>query len=544
MRSRSTIALTCSALSLLLGGCRLGGGYDRPQSAPAAKTGVTQKRGTLVVATRQPVGSLDPALATTRARRALAYVLCTPLLTYPDDSGVAGTLLVPGLAIDLPDVSRTGRRYTFTLRDDLTFADGTPLRPKDVETAFVRLFSSSMGPEVAANARLFRDVVGVRAFADGKATAIAGITAHSRTISFRLRRADPGFLSRIALPLTCPVKATTPLVPTTSALRDSATGPYRLASGGPPWRLERNPHYAANALGDRGHVATISIRDALREPAILHGLRSGAISLALDGLSPPNARRAADPPRIVVPQPELFAVIMNRASAPLDRFLVRSAITNVLRRQAASDAVGGEAVMTPAREILPPAIRGYSPINGGKIAAAIAAAKINIEPFTADLWVRDLPTDRALGDAVATDLGAIGIKITIRRYGIGESGEKLPPSAPRDAALVLLRVRFPYADPAAALMPLFTGGDTLVPAIPYASVGRRQLRVAILRARRLAGDGREAAFADVARRIVNTDIPVAVLGRANFSTALSSTVSGEVRQPVVGLDLATLSVHP
>ena len=61
----------------------------------------------LRVVTAQPLPSLDPAFANTRQSRAVANALCTPLVRYADAEGLPGTVIVPGLARDLPiDLAR------------------------------------------------------------------------------------------------------------------------------------------------------------------------------------------------------------------------------------------------------------------------------------------------------------------------------------------------------------------------------------------------------------------------------------------------------
>src|ERR1700716_1898066 len=80
-----------------------------------------QPAGTLVVRlVAQPV-NLDPAQVTDLNSNRVGRRIVETLVTFPEES----TQVVPGLAESWA-VSRDGLRYTFTLRRDVTFHDGTP----------------------------------------------------------------------------------------------------------------------------------------------------------------------------------------------------------------------------------------------------------------------------------------------------------------------------------------------------------------------------------------------------------------------------------
>ena len=527
--------------ALALAGCGLGTGpgYDHPPAAPTPLTSPSVRAGTLVVGMRAPLGALDPAFALTRPRRALAFVLCTPLLTYPDARGAAGATLIPGLAERLPVVSRDGRNYTFTLKQGLTFADGTPLAPADVQASFERLLDPTLR---STGWRLFSDIVGVRAFRSGERTDVTGIRASDRSVSFRLRRRDPSFLARVALPIACPVKRDTPHVTSPMVLRDSATGPYRLADS---HTLQENPGFKPLLLGRRGSVARIEVRDRLSDAAVVSGTGSGSLAFSLDGLSPEGWTRAGDVPRSrAYPTGQLIVLFFNRDVIPFERVAVRIAIDRAIDRAAAARAFGGpRSAQRSAREILPRTLLAWR-ASDGSLAADPAGAQLNLQlanvdaPVSTDLWARDTGPLRAVARSLVHDLGRVGVRATIHLYGSLDARR----NPPDDAALVLDAVGLPYADPSAILMPLFTGGDKLVPAVPYAHVGTRPLRTSILGTRRYAGVGRTAVFASLALRIVDLDVPVAVVVHANFSSPVSSMVSGGFGHPVFDLDLATVKL--
>ena len=525
-------------LALLLGGCSLspGHGYDRAPTAPAPLVQPAKRSGTLVVAMRAPLGALDPAFALTRPRRALAFVLCTPLLTYPDAVGAAGATLVPGLAVRLPAVSRDGRHYSFKLKRGLTFSDGAPLEPEDIRASFERLLDPSLR---STGWRLFSDIVGVRAFRAGQTEHVSGISASTHSVSFGLRRRDPSFLARVALPIACPVPRATPHVTAPDVLRTGASGPYRLADS---HTLEQNPHCDPLLLGRRGRVARIVVRDRLSDSAIVAGVENGELALSLDGISPagwaanPDVRRS--PP---APTGELVALFMNRDAPPLDRVGVRMAIDHAIDRFAAARAFGGDPLaQRAAREILPRTLNAWRSSDGTRRADADAArAELAIAgvatPLDLALWVRDTSQQRSVARSVVRDLAKVQILVTIHLFGPLNDHRK----PPERADLVLDTVHLPYADPSAILMPLFTGGDKLVPAQGFAQIGKRRLRAEILQTRGYEGVGRTVVFARLAGTIVDRDVPVAVVVHANFSSPVSSMLERGFGHPVFDVDLAT-----
>ena len=118
-------ALPLVVVMLLAGGCgSLGGRYDSATTAPAPERSAGATARVLRVVTAQPLPSLDPAFADTRQSRAVANALCTPLVRYADAEGLPGTVIIPGLARDLPIVSRGSRTFRVQLLAGLHFADG------------------------------------------------------------------------------------------------------------------------------------------------------------------------------------------------------------------------------------------------------------------------------------------------------------------------------------------------------------------------------------------------------------------------------------
>jgi len=275
--------LPLAVLAVLAGGCgaSLGGRYDSATTAPAAVPAAGATAGVLRVVTAQPLPVLDPAFADTRQSRAIANALCTPLVRYADAAGLPGTVIVPGLARDLPIVSRGSRTFRIQLLAGLRFADGTRLTSQDVRATFERLLDPATRSPGAA---LFDDIVGANAFAAGESPHLRGVRANGGQITFTLKRSDPAFLARLAMPIACPVESGTPHREVPGLLARSSTGRYRVVeSSSSLIDLRRVPGVTGfNLGGTPGAAARISIERLADVTALEAAIRSGEADLSLD----------------------------------------------------------------------------------------------------------------------------------------------------------------------------------------------------------------------------------------------------------------------
>ena len=108
-----------------------------------------------------------------------------------------GATLRPALAESWA-VSEEGRRVVFTLREGLTFSDGSPLDADDVRRSWLRVLDPARANPLAS---LLDDVEGAAAYARGEGPAEAvGIQADGRTLSVHLARPASYFPAVAAVP--------------------------------------------------------------------------------------------------------------------------------------------------------------------------------------------------------------------------------------------------------------------------------------------------------------------------------------------------------
>jgi oligopeptide transport system substrate-binding protein len=190
---------------------------------------------------------LDPA-ASGDAQSAAVIAQLFETLTVVDES----LELRPALA-ESWRVDEGGRRVVFTLRPDLAFSDGSPLRPSDVVRSWLRVIDPAAPSPLAT---LLLDVRGAAEYADGQGSVDdVGLVADdaARQVVVELARPASDFPAIVA-------GSTFGIVPPgidgPDALRPGvgfvASGGYRLASADDDdMVLEANRHYWAGqpALG-------------------------------------------------------------------------------------------------------------------------------------------------------------------------------------------------------------------------------------------------------------------------------------------------------
>jgi peptide/nickel transport system substrate-binding protein len=146
-----------AAFALVLSACGGGGGTStNPSSGPkgasgfnAGSTGIVnpsdKKGGTLKMANSDDLDSYDPA----RTYYAWGWnftksFYVRTLVTNSSKPGKDGTVLVPDLASDMPQISDDKLTYTFKLKSGIKFEDGTPITSKDIKYGIERVFAQDV----------------------------------------------------------------------------------------------------------------------------------------------------------------------------------------------------------------------------------------------------------------------------------------------------------------------------------------------------------------------------------------------------------------
>jgi len=231
-------AFTALAAGVAVAACGSSSKTSSTSSSAGAKTG-----GTITIASGTPPLSADQGLDFTTQGNELYSVINTPLLTFVRGvNGDAGSKIIPGLAQGLPTVSNGGKTYTFKLRPNLHYSDGSPIKASDVIVALKRDIKV---PWQAASF-ISAYIAGGTAFANGKAKTISGVTADDSTGTLTVHVVAPfaPIVDIFALPGTAPVPPSTP-AKNLASKGTIGDGPYMWGSINPghQYTLVRNPKF-------------------------------------------------------------------------------------------------------------------------------------------------------------------------------------------------------------------------------------------------------------------------------------------------------------
>jgi len=368
---------------------------------------------------------LDPQLSQTVEGWSAMYNTYIPLLTYAHAEGEAGSEVVPGLAEDLPTISKDGKTYELTLRKGLEYSDGTPVRASDFKASVERLFELESG-----GSPFFTDIVGAEEFAATKKGEIPGIEANDRTgeITIELTRPRGTFVNELAMMYTAPLPADTP-AKDQSPTPPPATGPYEIVESKPgrSWAYERNSQWERNnadLLPDLpgGHVDRIEAEVVRNQSIQVNDVESGKTDWMFDPLPPDRVAQVKQRYEGTQYRPEssisTYFFWMNTTQPPFDDLEVRQAVNHAIDPAAVERIYAGELV--PSQQILPEGMPGYEkfvlyPHDPAKAKALIEQADPSDRSVT--VWSDNFSPNDDIGAYVQDVLEELGFDAKLKTLG-------------------------------------------------------------------------------------------------------------------------------
>ena len=500
--------------------------------------------------------SLDPAVANTLPSWTIMYATCAGLFNYRDRPAPAGSRPEPEIAAARPVRSADGKTYTFTIRRGFRFSP--PSNASVTAQTFKFAIERALSPKITyAPAMGFAmDIVGVRAYAAGKAKHISGVRAHGDTLTVQLTHPSPDIVSRLALPHFCAVPAGTPIA-ARGVNHVSSAGPYYVASYTPGQGavLKRNPNYRGSrphALDEIDYSVGIGaaqivkeIEDGTADFGVVDDLPPGQhASLAGRYGSGSRAARAGGPRYFVNSLLGLVNLDLNTSRPLFASANLRKAVNYALDRRAIARAY--EPLATPTEQYLQPAIPGFRDTHVYPLTRNLAKARHLARGHGghAVLLACGEPACRKVAQLIRTELAPIGISVEIKTmssyYAIfnrtGIRGE------PFDMALdVWLPV---YPDPSNVLNYLFDGRSIRAVANNNHSyfddpAYNRKLAAAA----QLTGPRRYTAYRALETDLLRNAAPSAPLFNSEEAEFFSARVGCQVFQPIYQIDLAALCLE-
>ncbi|KUJ64554.1 peptide ABC transporter substrate-binding protein [Streptomyces albus subsp. albus] len=237
-----------------------GAGFNAGTKGVASKS--TKKGGTLKFIGKQDFDSTDPQRQYYGMAWDFSRFYARQLISYAPKPGNAGSELVPDLATERGKISDGGKTYTYTLRDKITWEDGSPITSKDVKYGIERLWAKDV---IAGGPTYLVQVLDPKGKYKGpykdKSKDKLGLeaieTPNDKTIVFHLAKPNADFEQMLAMPAGSPVKQSEDKG-AQYANRPFSSGPYKFASykAGKSTELVRN---------DKWNKESDPIRPALPE---------------------------------------------------------------------------------------------------------------------------------------------------------------------------------------------------------------------------------------------------------------------------------------
>jgi peptide/nickel transport system substrate-binding protein len=427
-----------------------GGGATGPTGFNAAVTGVVNpsnhKGGTLSFGLSSTPDSTDPGNTYYAFMWNLTRLYTMPLMTYKSCPGACGLQVVPDLATAPGVISNNGLTWTYHIKPNVKFEDGTTVTSADVKYAIERTFDRTLfplGPSyytllLGGNAKTYPGPY------KDRSKNIMGLTAidtpNATTVVFHLAKPFADFNYVAAIPQSAPV----PPAHDTGAnyqLHPWSTGPYKFQSYQLNKQLTLVPNTSWNPATDpnaKQLASKITVTMNMNANDIDNRLLAGALSVDAAGTGVQAAARAkilaSNSLKAQSDNPIsgfLWFAYLNTVVPPLNNVHCRQAIEYAANKTNLQTAYGGPvAGGAIASTVAPPNVVGQKhfdlyeattkPQGDPTKAKQALAACGHPSGFTTGIGYRsDRPKEVAAATALQQALSQVGIKTTLHGYPAG-----------------------------------------------------------------------------------------------------------------------------
>ncbi len=282
------------------------------------QTSTAQFKDTIVIGVTDKVTDLDPANAYDFYTWEVLTNVMSGLVKYKPGT----SQIVPDLATNWT-VSDDGKVWTFKLRTDAKFADGTPCTAHDVVRSIKRVMTIKGDPSWLVTSF----VEDVKALDD-------------YTVQFTLKQPVSYFLALLATPPYFPVSPKYPDDKIVSDATWGGCGPYMIEK----WErdvqlvLKANPYY----YGEKPKTETVVVKFYQDANSLELALRNHEIDIAWRTLNPEQIKsfeKDSNFKVITVPGSYIRYLVLNTQMEPTNNKLVRQALAAALDRQDIADSV-------------------------------------------------------------------------------------------------------------------------------------------------------------------------------------------------------------
>ena len=319
----------CGGSKTAEGTSEAAGESSEAETSNTLSEGTPVPGGSVVYGMTQDLASLDPHVDTDAGTRDVVFNLYEGLVKPTSDGG-----FIPAVASDYI-ISDDAKTYTFTLRDGITFHDGTPVTIEDVK------YSIDRYAEIQGESSAFSSLVDSVEVQDDK------------TLVVNLKESYSEFLPMMTI-------AIIPQSNEDPAGNPIGTGPFKYVSYTPGQNLELEKYdgYWQEGVPSLDSVEFKFIADV--DTAFVE-LQAGTIDI-LKYLTAAQAETLGDDYNIVQGSMNLVhAMYLNRAYEPLSKTEVRQALCYAVDRDAINNFIFGGKSHIIGSHMIPAMSKYYEP---------------------------------------------------------------------------------------------------------------------------------------------------------------------------------------
>ena len=426
MKRATTVGALLAATTLLLAGCNA-----NPSTPSGSSTAPATKGGDLSILTAQTEISFDPAKSQSLAITSLGLV--ERRLTTWDITPGQEAKPVPDLATDTGRASNGGKTWTYTLKDGLTYDDGTPITSKDVKYGIERSFAPELSGGLGYHKSLLAGAADYKGPYGGKELSSIK-TPDDKTIVFELNTPYGDWPWIASMPAFSPVPKAADTKPATYGEKPAASGPYEVESHqqGVALKLVRNPKWdqatdSVRTAGPDSITFTLSQDATVAAQSLIADSGDAATSFGAQFVPPAQLAQAQGNPsaksRLVTSDPGALAYLaFNTSRGALKDVKVRQALEYAADRQAFLLASGGDLSGAAATTLITPGIPGraeydqYPAPASGDIdkAKALLAEAGHAGDLALTLVVQNDTVSLAQGQAIQQGFAKAGVEVTLQ----------------------------------------------------------------------------------------------------------------------------------
>lgn len=415
------------ASALLLASCS-GGGASAPAEGGSSDAA---EGGTVFVLQNAEFSHLDPAQGFDGGVNNFYRLIYRTLTTQQTGEAETDTEIVPDLATDLGTPNEDATVWTFTLKDDIFFQDGTPITSKDVRFGVERSFDPDIAIGSPYARLLLADTEGYEGvYRSGNLSSIE--TPDDKTIVFHLNRPFADFSSVVAQNVFVPFPVDGGVTASSVDQDPISSGPYQVTefTPGASLVLERNEHWERKTDDVRAALPDSFEWSFGLDPATIderliadQGTDRNAIGGIVQPASIARIQTAEIQGRTVDGLRGCTTYLaLNTTKPPLDQQPVREAVAWAVDKKSIQTASGGTLLADIANTMLPPQMAGREDFNdfptegdaGDPEKAKELLAEAGLpDGFPLSLDMRTTPITQAQAEAIQQSLALANIDVTL-----------------------------------------------------------------------------------------------------------------------------------